>query len=95
MRTIDVLTALEDHAETLSDPSLLDRATILGRVLFTRDDDLLIEAKHRQEHGISFGGVIFAHQLRATIGQCVHDLEIIMFIGEEDDIKNQVIFLPL
>ncbi|MBI3014292.1 MAG: DUF5615 family PIN-like protein, partial [Candidatus Tectomicrobia bacterium] len=49
MRTVDVLTAQEDGAETFLDPGLLERATQLGRVLFTFDDDLLREAVKRQE----------------------------------------------
>lgn len=41
---VDVLTAYEDESSTVTDPQLLDRATVLDRVLFTRDDDLLAEA---------------------------------------------------
>ncbi len=33
---MDVLTAHEDQASELPDPELLDRATALGRVLFTQ-----------------------------------------------------------
>lgn len=44
LRNIDVLTAYEDGASDFDDPALLDRATVLGRVLFTLDDDLLVEA---------------------------------------------------
>jgi predicted nuclease of predicted toxin-antitoxin system len=44
LRTVDVLTAQEDGSETLSDSELLNRATQLNRVLFTFDDDLLVEA---------------------------------------------------
>jgi hypothetical protein len=39
-------------------PDLLDRASELGRVLFTMDDDLLVEAAARQNQGVAFGGVI-------------------------------------
>jgi len=47
LRGVDVMTAQEDGAGELLDPELLDRATELGRVLFTQDDDLLREAKRR------------------------------------------------
>ena len=47
LRGIDVLTAQEDGTGELPDPELLDRATELGCVLFTQDDDLLREAKRR------------------------------------------------
>ncbi|HWE60979.1 MAG TPA: DUF5615 family PIN-like protein, partial [Chloroflexota bacterium] len=64
LRNVDVLTASEDGAGELDDAALLDRATALGRVLFSQDDDLLAEAAHRQAKGVRFGGVIYAHQLR-------------------------------
>lgn len=55
-RGIDVLTAFEDGASEIDDASLLDRATALGRALFTQDADLLIEAARRQaEHKPSPG----------------------------------------
>lgn len=68
LRGVDVITAYEDSAHQLDDQALLDRAKDLGRVLFTRDDDLLIEAARRQEENIPFHGVIFAHQLAVSIG---------------------------
>lgn len=34
-RGVDVLTAIEDGAATLTDEALLERAGVLGRVLFT------------------------------------------------------------
>lgn len=41
LRGVDVLTAIEDDAATLKDEELLERARILGRVLFTQDIRLL------------------------------------------------------
>ncbi len=40
MRGVDVITAQEDGYRRALDPDLLDRATALGRVLFSQDDDL-------------------------------------------------------
>ena len=74
---------------------MLDRAGELGRVLFSQDDDLLAEATNRQKEGIFFRGVIYAHQLKVSIGICVRDLEIIAKAGEPDDLINGVQFLPL
>ena len=37
----DLLTAQEDGAARLPDPALLDRVTVLGRMLFSRDEDFL------------------------------------------------------
>lgn len=39
LRDIDVLTAFEDAASMFGDADLLERATALGRVLFSQDDD--------------------------------------------------------
>src|SRR5262245_58646745 len=94
-RSVDVLTAQADGAAEFLDPDLLDRATELGRVLFSQDEDLLVEATRRQRHGVTFGGVVYAHQLKVTIGQCVNDLEIIAKAGELADLTNRVQFLPL
>jgi hypothetical protein len=95
LREVNVLTAFEDSASQMDDSALLDRANELGRVLFTQDDDLLAEAAGRQREGIPFSGVIYAHQLRVTIGTCVSDLELIAQAGEPQDLANQVEFLPL
>src|SRR4051812_19072773 len=81
-RSVDVLTAAEDGASTLADPALLDRATALGRVLFSQDRDLPEEARHRQSAGIPFGGGMYAHQRRVTIGDCDRDLEFIAYAAE-------------
>ncbi len=77
LRGVDVLTTQEDGTSEYSDSQLLDRSTALERVLFTQDDDLLRKAKSRQESGPSFGGIIYAHQLNITVGQCIADLELI------------------
>ena len=95
MRGVDVLTAYEDNASELDDSALLDRATELGRVLFTRDDDLLAEATYRQRDGVIFQGVIYAHQLRVSIGTCIEDLELIAMLEEPQDWISKVQFLPI
>jgi predicted nuclease of predicted toxin-antitoxin system len=94
-RGVDVLTAFEDAHHDVPDPELLDRATALGRVLFSQDDDLLVEAHRRQQAGQPFGGVVYAHQLRITLGECLADLELIAKTSTSDDVANQVLFLPL
>ncbi len=95
LRGVEVITAYEDGTGELKDAELLTRASELGRVLFTRDDDLLAEATKRQREEIPFHGVIYAHQLRVSIGRCVQDLEIIAKAGEPEDLMNGIMFLPL
>jgi predicted nuclease of predicted toxin-antitoxin system len=95
LRGADVLTAQEDGARRLADALLLDRATALGRVLVSQDRDLLREAAQRQQRSVTFAGVIYAHQLRVTIGQCVRDLELVAHAGTPEDFANRVEYLPL
>jgi hypothetical protein len=95
LRAIDVLTAQENGGGEMSDPELLDRATELERVVFTFDDDLLVEASERQNKSEHFTGVIYAHPLMISIGKCVGDLEMIVRAGKPEDVENRVTFLPL
>ena len=95
LRGVDVLTAYEDGASELDDSDLLDRAGELRRVLFTMDEDLLDEAVTHQREGVSFYGIVYAHQLRISIGACIRDLELIARVGEPDDLRDRVQFLPL
>lgn len=95
VRGVAVLTAEEDGAQGFEDPALLDRAGILGRALFTHDDDLVTEATRRQRAGLLFAGVIYAHPLRVSIGRCIQDLELIAKAGEPEDVVDHVQFLPL
>jgi hypothetical protein len=55
---------------------------------------LVITNRHQYE-GIYFTGVIYAHQQRVTVGNCVRDLEIIAKAAEKEDLANQVQYLPL
>jgi len=95
LRGVDVLTAYEDDASRVDDASLLDRATETGRLLFSRDDDLLAEAVSRQRSVVRFHGVVYAHQLRVSIGGCIDDLELIAKAVDPEDVINQILFLPL
>ena len=95
LRGVDVITAQEDGASLLKDPELLDRATSLGRVLFSQDADLLREARRRQQAGEHFVGVVYAHQLNITIAGGIADLEIIAKSSNLADCLNHVTFLPL
>jgi predicted nuclease of predicted toxin-antitoxin system len=95
LRSIDVLTAQEDGAAELDDDRLLQRATELGRVLVSQDEDLLREgARWLREHK-DFSGIIYAHQLRITVGQMVDDLELISKATTQDDWWGRIEYLPI
>lgn len=48
LREVDVLTVQEDGRSGVSNSILLDRATALQRLMFSQDQDFLVEAKRRQ-----------------------------------------------
>ena len=94
-RGIDVRTALEDGRADVPDEELLARATELGCIVFTQDDDFLAIADNWQRVGPHFAGVVYAHQLRATVGQIVADLHLILKVSTADELRDYVLFLPL
>ena len=95
-RGVDVLRAQDDGAAELADSDLLDRTTRLGRILFTQDKDFLKEAAKRFRSGkdVLFG-IVFAHQLKVSIAECVTDLEIIAKNSEPFEWYDRVEHLPL
>lgn len=94
-RGIEALTAQEDGSRRLEDARLLDRATALQRVLFSQDEDLLAIARERQISGVFFAGLIYGHQLAATIGKYVLDLELLCKVLDPEDMANRIEYLPL
>jgi predicted nuclease of predicted toxin-antitoxin system len=93
-RGVDVLTARDDGNATAEDDVLLARSTALNRVLFSQDDDLLSIAAGWLQSGRPFFGLVYAHQLNATVGSLVHDLELIAKAFDLDDMRNQIQFIP-
>ena len=94
-RRVDVLTAQEDGRRTASDPELLDRATALGRVFVTHDRDLLAEAARRQATGTEFGGIVYAHELKITVGELIEQLHFVCEAGDAGYMRNRVEYLPV
>jgi hypothetical protein len=92
---VDVLTVIEDGRGEADDAELLERARMLGRVLFTQDIRFRVRAEDWQRQGRDFAGLVFAHPLRATIGQLVFDLELIAQGTTPADWHNVVAHLPL
>ncbi|MGK7881696.1 MAG: DUF5615 family PIN-like protein [Crocosphaera sp.] len=95
MKGVDVLTVQEDKRIGFSDILILDRANELKRVLFSQDDDFLVEAKRRQLEKIDFIGIIYSHKLRISVGDCIRDLEIIAKAASGEELANRVQYLPL
>lgn len=95
LRGIDVLKSQDDGTERWSDERILERAAVLGRILFSQDDDMLRLATEHQRQGRSFQGVVYAHQLSAGIGTFVHDLELLLTCCTAAELADRVTYLPL
>ena len=95
LRGADVLTAQQDGSEGASDLDLLRRATALGRVLVSFDRDLLREARLALERGDSFSGLVSAHPLAVSVGECIRDLDVVAQVMEPAEMKDLVVYLPL
>lgn len=94
LRAVDVLRAQDDDAAEYSDERLLQRATELGRLLFTQDVRFKALAEDWQRAGKSFGGLLFGNQLGVTVGAYVKDLELIAKATEPAEWINVVQHLP-
>lgn len=94
-RGVDVLTTEDDHAADWDDEEILARATRLGRIVFSQDDDFLAIGHRWQQTRREFTGIVYAHQLRITVGQAIADLELIAKITTADEMRNRIEFLPL
>jgi hypothetical protein len=94
-RDVDVLTSEEDRTTDWDDERLLERAAHLGRIVFTQDDDFLVIGHQWQNSGREFAGIAYAHQLRITVGQAIHDLELMAKIMTADEMRNRIEFLPI
>jgi len=93
-RGVDVLTAADDGSATLPDPDLLERARALGRIVFTQDIGFKALAEDWQRSGRPFLGLVFGHQLGATIGRYVVDLELIALATDPGDWSGTIEHLP-
>jgi predicted nuclease of predicted toxin-antitoxin system len=95
LRGIEVLTIQEDGRCQAADDLVIARATELGRLLFSRDKDMLRLGTQFQNLGRRFSGIVYAHQQEVSIGQCVSDLSLICQAGEAEELANRVLYLPL
>jgi hypothetical protein len=64
-------------------------------VLFSPDDDLLTITRERQATDVFFAGLIYGHQLAATVGKYVLDLEAVCRVLDPEEMANRIENLPL
>jgi hypothetical protein len=73
----------------------MERARVIGRVLFTQDIRFKALAEDWQRQRREFAGLLFGHQLGGTLGQFVKDLELIAKASKPSEWLNTVEHLPL
>ena len=88
-----MLTSQRDGTAQQDDDVLL-RATALGRLLFSQDQDLLHIAAAWQQSGRPFTGVLFAHQQGVSLGRLIDDLELVLTCCAPDELRIRVTYLP-
>ena len=94
-RDVDVLTARQDGREGEDDELLLQQATELGRVLYTRDRDFLAIANRWRASNRPFSGIVYSRHRRLSIGQIIADLEVIAKASDPEDWLSRTEYLPL
>jgi predicted nuclease of predicted toxin-antitoxin system len=94
-RGVDVVTVQSDGRSGTADTLVLDRATELGRLLFSQDTDLLAEATRRQRADIDFARLVYGRVAVDLIGRYAGDLELISFCADPIEYCNRVEYLPL
>ncbi len=88
---IDVVSA--HSLEKLGDEDVnhLQRATEMGRILCTYDNDFLVLATEGVEHA----GIVYAHQQKTSIGDWVRGIRALHTRLTAEEIRGQVVFLSL
>lgn len=94
-RGVDVLTSWEDGTREAVDSELLRRATELGRILFSRIQDLIRVATDWQRTGQTFTGLLIAHQRGISIDSAIEDLELIVACCSSEELASSIIYRPL
>jgi hypothetical protein len=59
-----------------------------------RSVDVVIAARKRQATGVFFSGLIYGHQLAATVGKYVLDLEVACQVLDPDNMVSRIEYPP-
>ena len=94
-RGFDVLTTQDDDTGLWEDEQLLERATSLGRIMVSEDDDFVIIANRWLREGRSFAGLAKGKQLNQSIGRAIEDLMIVAECYEPEEMINRIVRIPL
>jgi len=72
----------------MTDEEQLKIAIKKKAVIFTNDADFLRIAADNNHFG-----VVYVHQRKLSVGECIKRLKVIAETGREDEMRNKIIFL--
>jgi len=92
-RGIEVISAKDIGDLGKSDEYHLERASKLGAVIITHDVDLLKISHHWNQEGKEHQGILYAHPLDLSVGECIRMVELVTQVLTEEEMKNHIEFL--
>ena len=92
-RGIQVISTQDTGDLGKSDEYHLERASKLGAVILTHDVDLLKIAHRWTQEGKEHKGILYAHPLNLSVGECIRMVELVTQVLTEEEMKNHVEFL--
>ena len=92
---LDLIRVQDVGLSQTPDAVILEWAAQQGRVVVSVDKKTLaVDAWERVVRGLPMSGVVILRTL-LTIGQAINELELVAVAGNPDDLRNQVIYLPM
>ena len=92
-RNVVAVSARDSGNLGLTDEEQLAYATAQQMAIFTHDADFLHLAYDWAESDDDHWGIIYVHQDRVTIGECIHRLKEIGDLFDPEDLRNHIEFL--
>ena len=92
-RGVEAWTTSEAGNIGASDEEQLSYAAEERAVIFTHDDDLVSLAHKWRKQGKTHWGVIYVHQRKYGIGECIRRLKVLADLFEPEDFVNHIEFL--
>jgi predicted nuclease of predicted toxin-antitoxin system len=92
-RGVTAVSARDSGNLGLTDSEQLEYAVAQQMVIFTHDTDFLRLAHEYAEQGKGHWGIIYVHQDKLSLGECIRKLKEIATTFEPEDLRNHVEFL--
>ncbi len=91
---LDLVRAEDMGLQEAEDPDLLEWAAAENRVLLSHDRRTMSKfVNERLQQGKAMPGVMLIHKM--TVAKAIEEILIVAVCGDEDDVRDQVRFLPI